>query len=278
MLARLTSVGTLWVTLAAALGLGGCALNLVEARPAKTLPDGDWQVTYAQTLVAPTRVVTDVIGPSRDLVKAAKDGDDLNAEEKQQLIGAALAISLSGPGFGTHIDVARGLPYGFEVGGRLGNGIYALGARKGFSLGDDWETALGVRAAYNSGASPVPYFDDINGFVEVSALKRYDVSGTFLMGKEWADIFRIWFGAKAMQSFISGKIDATAIDLGEEDLSGETMLYYGGLFGMGLGYKWVHLFAELSVMRADGGVEIFGEEHDLSGMVFTPAWGVQVTF
>ena len=127
--ARLAAVAAL------ALVGGACAMNVSETRPAKVLRGGEIQLSEMNDIVIPTRAVGGLIDGARDAANSADDGT-LTPEERRTLIGAASAISLTGPGYGAHIDLAAGLGYRFDLQARIGNGIYALSLRRGFPLSE----------------------------------------------------------------------------------------------------------------------------------------------
>lgn len=240
------------------------------------LPAEAWQVAWSNHVVAPTSVVGDVIDPARKLVAAYKDGGTPSDDEARALVGAATAISVSGPGFGTHLEVARGLGAGFEVSARVGNGIYGAGLRYGVD-GEAWDAALGARLAYNSGSSMVPFFDDLNGFVNVAGMSRVETQLVFAMGKDLGDVFKLWLGLKGISSSLDADVNASAIGLGKDKID-DRINTYGSFVGLALGYRWLHAFAELALLYSVGGIEVFGTDYDLSGIVIAPAWGLQITF
>jgi hypothetical protein len=82
--------------LALALAGGGCAMNVSETRPAKVLRGGEIQLAEMNDIVIPTRAVGGLIDGARDAANAADDRM-LTPEERRTLIGAASAISLTGP-------------------------------------------------------------------------------------------------------------------------------------------------------------------------------------
>lgn len=266
----------LLLALALALGLCGCATNLSEARSARVLRGGEIQVAQANSVNFPVRVIGDVIDPGKQIVSSIDQGTPPTDEEAKKMVGAAAAIALTGVGYGTHIDVGVGLGYRLDLSARVGNGIYGLSLRRGFELGS-WDACVGARAAYNSGATWVPYFDDLNSYVEISDTKRFDGQLFGQIGRDFGEWGKIWFGAKGMVSPFSSTVDTTLVGLGRTELS-DTIGWVGGFFGFALGYRWFHFLGELAVLYSIGEVEAYGYRYDLSGVVVVPTWGLQLTF
>jgi len=261
--------------LALATAGGACAMNVSETRPAKVLRGGEIQLAEMNDIVIPTRAVGGLIDGARDAANSADDG--LTPEERRTLIGAASAISLTGPGYGAHIDMAAGLGYRFDLQARLGNGIYALSLRRGFPLSEKWNLALGARGAYNSGATFVEYADYVTEWVKLSETRRFDGQLFVQAGPEWGEWARLWFGAKGMVSPLRTDIDATRIG-GTQERIEATIYHAGGFVGAAIGYRWIFFVVELNVLASYGHVRAFGEDYDLSGYVIAPSYGFMGTF
>ena len=262
--------------LALATAGGACAMNVSETRPAKVLRGGEIQVAEMNDVVIPTRAVGGLIDGARDAANAADDRM-LTPEERRTLIGAASAISLTGPGYGAHIDMAAGLGYRFDLQARLGNGIYALSLRRGFPLSEKWNLALGARGAYNSGATFVEYADYVTEWVKLSETRRFDGQLFVQAGPEWGEWARLWFGAKGMVSPLRTDIDATRIG-GTQERIEATIYHAGGFVGAALGYRWIFFVVELNVLASYGKFRAFDEDYDLSGYVIAPSYGFMGTF
>ena len=254
---------------------GGCAMNVSETRPARVLRGGEIQLAEMNDVVIPTRAVGGLIDGARDAANSAEDG--LTPEERRTLIGAATAISLTGPGYGAHIDMAAGLGYRFDLQARIGNGIYGLSLRRGFPLSEKWNLALGVRGAYNSGQTFVEYADYVTEWVKLSETRRFDGQLFVQAGPEWGEWGRLWFGAKGMWSPLVTDIDATRIG-GTRERVEATVYHAGGFAGAAIGFRWIFFVVELNVLASYGKFRAFDEDFDLSGYVIAPSWGFMGTF
>lgn len=253
-----------------------CAANFAEMRSARTLDAGEMQVTQANTVVIPTATITSSIEPAQ-IVAERVQGDTLDDADKETLIGGLVAISLSSPGYGTYVDYAVGLDHGFELSGRMGNGIYALGARKSLLQQRPMYASTGLRAGYNSGGSWVGYLDAFNSVVDVWSLRRFDLQHTSSFGVELGEWGRAWTGYKLIYSPFRLSIDATHIGLGKDQAS-SYMLSTGGFIGGAIGFKYVHVAGEILVARTTGELDLYDQQHTLKGWVISPSWGFHVTW
>ncbi len=261
----------------AVLGLaGGCAMNVSETRPARVLRGGEIQLSEMNDIVIPTRAVGGLIDGAHDAANAADDRM-LTDEERRTLTAAAAAISLTGPGYGAHIDAAVGLGYRFDLQARVGNGIYAASLRRGFPIGKIWNLAVGLRGAYNSGATFVEYADDVAEWVKLSETRRFDGQLFVQAGPEWGEWGRLWFGAKGMWSPFVTDIDATRVGGTREHIQA-TVYHAGGFAGVALGFRWIYFVIELNVLKSWGHFTAFDDTFDLSGYVIAPSWGFMGTF
>jgi len=253
-----------------------CAINLSELRSARVLDRGESQLTRGNDVVVPIAGVRQTIRSGVDLAEGLSDDEELSAAEEDTLLSGVTSVALTSPGYGTWLEYSRGLGRDVDASVRIGNGIYGLGARYGLDR-EPWFANVGLRTAYNTGGTWSGLLDTFNGFVKVSELKRADITLIAQGGVEMGEWVRAWAGVKHMWSPYSLEVNASAIDRGVDTATG-TLHYSGGFLGGGVGFRWVHLVGELSVIRARGEVDIFGDVHDLSGLILAPSWGLQGTF
>jgi len=256
----------------------GCAINLAEMRSARVLRGGEVHVAQINSVVVPTAGVRAAIDPAKTLIDEVGEDDELSPDEREVLVGGLSAIALTGPGYGTFLDGAVGLGRGWEGGIRVGNGTYALSMRRRLlPWQGPWHGAAGLRWGYSSGGAWFSVLDWANKAVRVSDLKRMDTAATLTFGREFDEWGRVWWGTKAQVSPYVFELDGSRVGLAEERATG-TMFYAGGYAGGAIGWRWVHFAFEFSVLHARGSVDAFGTEHDLSGVIVAPHWGLQGTF
>lgn len=254
-----------------AASLGGCAINLSEARPARVLRGGEIQVSQINSVVVPSSALQATVDSAKALYSDVSQKKLPSDGEARELAGKTAAIALSGPGYATHLDIGIGLGYRWDTALRVGNGIYAASLRRGVDW-SNWAAALGVRVAYNSGQTWVPYIEDLNSYVDLTATRRIDSQVFAQMGRELREWGRVWLGAKAMYSAYRVTIDATQLGLGVEAI-GDHLWYYGGNLGVAIGYRFAWFVMELNVMGASGKMTAYGVTRDLGGITVSPAWG-----
>lgn len=255
--------------------LAGCAMNISEARPARTLGGGEFQVSAVNNIILPVQVVERAI----NVVDEVTDDTELTEAEQRTIINGVVASALSSPGFAPHMDIAVGLGYGLDTQLRIGSGIYGASLRRGFRLAG-WDTSIGARAAYNSGSSVVPYLDDLNKFAKVADMKRFDGQAFALVGTEFGEWAKLWLGAKWLGSWFKASLDPGLLDeAAEEDLFSGNIMYYGGLLGGAIGYRWIHLVVEVGLYGTwSPGFTVLNYRVKPSGLLVAPSWGLQGTF
>lgn len=257
--------------------LTACALNLAEMRSARVLGGGEVQLTQGNTAVLPTAAVRESIDAARLVIDAAQSGEPLTDEEAHTLIAGATAVALSAPGYGTYGDLALGFGYGWEGSVRMGSGVMGVGLRRRLYAGYPLYAAAGIRAQRSGGAAWIGALDTANDFVSIADLHRTDLSATLEGGLELAEVLRLWGGLRGGLSPYRLSLDASALGLGSAETHGRVSMI-GGFFGFGLGWRYVHVAAELGVERAYGEAILLEQPVDLGGWVVHPSWGLQFTF
>lgn len=257
----------------------GCAVSLSETKPARVLNKGEVQLVQANNLSIPTKFFSNIIESGQDAIDhvEAQGTSAITDVDKNALIGAAVAQALGGAGMGTHFDGGFGVGHQMDLSVRLGNGIYALGWRRGFLWGGKWDANIGLRLGYNSGTSWVPLLNDLNEYAQIAKMKRLDAQLAFQLGREFAQVFKWWLGAKTMLSPYSGEIDAEVIGLGKTSFN-DHLTYLGGFAGLALGYRYIHAFLEMGVYKSIGDVQVAGYDYSLTDYLIIPSWGLQVSF
>ena len=254
-----------------------CAMNVSEARPARILRGGEWQISEANNIVVPTGVIAEAVDKGETVVKLIDEGRPATDEEKALLVGSAVSMALQSPGYGAHLDLAVGLGYGADLQLRIGNGIYAASMRYGLHSGP-WHMTVGARAAYNSGESFIPYIEKLSRYAKIAGMQRFDGQLFAQFGIEAGEWMRLWVGPKLLYSRYGAEIDAAELGLGKESFAGD-LLSYGGFIGAAGGFRVFFVVVELTLLRVEPEtLTLFGNPHTLGGWVVAPTWGFQVVF
>lgn len=255
----------------------GCAMTLGELRPARPLRGGEVQAVYGQDLVLPTATVRQSIELGQQLAEVARDdAAGLSAEQKQDLTRGVAALALGSPGMGSWVEAGVGLGYGWDVGARVGSGSAGLVVRKGLWR-HPWSASVSARAGVNGGDLRLSALSTFNGLVEVGELRRADLGASAQLGLDLGEVGMLWGGAKGTVSPYTLTLDPSRVDLDPVQTQGR-LSWVGPYAGAALGWRYVWLAAELSVLRAGGGFELYGEAVPMQGWVVLPSWGVVVGF
>lgn len=283
------------VVLALALG-SGCASNLSTLQTAKPLARGQFQVSLGAGAFVPVGQIVESVDLAIDEGKRIKDAVDdnervqLTEEDQQRLLTAGIALAVAPPGLVNEVMIRAGLADDLDVGLRYSGISLRLDAKfRFFHSGDGLEVAesrrksfdmaLGVGGARHSFKSPVL---DALKIVQIDDFSRYDVEVPLYISTDFGDIFRLYAAPKYVFSRTS--LDEKLINYAEQGkpVSGfDASLpisvnshFIGSTFGFSLGYKYVHLFAELTGGYTACKPVVFGQQRDLGGVTFYPAIGI----
>jgi hypothetical protein len=210
----------------------------------------------------------------------------LTEEQQRILLRGAASTLLNPPSMSSHLGVAVGVYRNVEVGGRLFTGGWRLGGRYQFLNQEthsvDLSAGLGVSRYSFSWKIPA-----IPELVEVDDYSRWMVDIPVLVGTH-GNWYRWWAGPK----FLLGTFDAgvTLTNPFDDQKYGFTMdgtsWYLGGQAGAALGYKWIFVAAELTVMHTESsanftahtGTASANYEPKVSGTIWYPGIGLMGQF
>ena len=269
------SMKRLAVALAVALALAGaaCSTALSTMQPADTLPQGGWHVGAGMNVDIPASRIIDAIDTAKDL--GDRYADDPNyvptEEEKQQGYDAAIGLALNQPGVTTDLMLRYGIADRFDAGLRWTTTGIHLDGKFQFLAQDihGWDGAISVGVGRHAFEG---LLFDILEYLQVDDFSRYDVAVPLIFGKRLQEWGRFWGGLKYDIAFVS--IDAKLQNVDETLQVDDKVHYFGGFAGFGLGYRWVHLFAELTVMNMWASPVILGRERDIGGIIVVPSGGI----
>jgi hypothetical protein len=282
-----------------ALALGtGCATNLSTLQTAKPLARGQFQVTVGSGLYVPVGQLVDVIDLGIDKGKEINDavqrGESvhLSEEDQQRMLTAGLSLAVAPPGPVTEVTIRAGLADDIDVGLRYSGISLRLDTRyRFFHAGDgpqvaetnrkSFDMALGLAGARHSFKSPVL---DVLKIVQVDDFSRWDVEVPLYVSFDFGDIFRLYAAPKYIYSRTSLDERLVAAAQQGQDVTGFDVSlpakvnshFIGSSFGLSLGYKYVHVFAELTGGYTSCKPFLFGQERNLGGATFYPAIGIAI--
>jgi hypothetical protein len=274
----------------------GCASNLSTMQTAKPLARGQFQVSLGAGAFIPVGQIGDAIDIGINQGKALKNSVEnhesvhLSEADQQRMLTSGVALAVAPPGLVHEVMLRAGLADNLDVGLRYSGVSWRADAKFRFLHSGDGEEvrenarrsfdmAIGLAGARHSFEGPV---FDLLKIIKVDDFKRYDVEVPLYISTDIGDIFRLYAAPKYIYSHTS--LDEQLVNYAEQgyDVSGfDARLpatvkseFVGSTFGVSLGYKYVHVFAEITGGYTFCKPFLFGEQRNLGGATFYPAVGI----
>ena len=261
-----------------------CAPSLATMEPARTTPEGHFQMTTSVD-------VTDTSGPIRDTIEELEDvgGSRMSRADLRTVANATTAALVQPPSLGYQVSLSYGLSKRFEVGVRS-----SMSAIRGWTRWQFLRVSPGIYGALGLGVSGYLYGVPIQQYadeVEDVDFSRWDVDLPLHLGFS-SKVFHIWAGPKLIFSTYDAGVnvcvdqdEGRCADTASVGIDG-TARYIAGQAGIGVGYRQFFVAAELTVARvdvqADVSVDYAGrtesETFDEGGTVLSPAVGMIIWF
>jgi hypothetical protein len=278
----------------------GCASTLSTMQTAKPLARGQFQVSGAVGVFTPVGQLGSLINEGitqgqsiRDTVESGQPYH-LAEEEAQRLLGVGMALAVAPPGVANELMVRAGLLESntLDLGLRLSTTSLRLDGKVRLAHGGDPEDSslpdyqrksydLAIGVGYSRHIFKSPVLDALE-IVKVDEFSRWDLEVPVYLSMDLGDIFKLYAAPKYIYSRTS--LDSRLVDVSREgqDVSGfdlslpaeVTSHFYGASVGFALGYKYVHLFAELTGGYTDCRPVVFGQRRDLGGVTLYPSVGI----
>ena len=283
------------VVLALVLGTG-CASTLSSMQTAKPLERGQFQVSLGAGLFVPVGPIATVadfgIRESDKFLELINGGErvELSQEDQRRLLTAGLALGVAPPGLVTEVMARAGVAENLDMGLRYSGISLRLDAKYRFlhrGSGEDrprsgrssFDMAIGLGLARHNFKSPAL---DLLKLVDIDDFSRYDVEVPFYVSSEAGEILKLYAGPKYVYS--RTRLDQKLVDYSQQgkDVAGFDVSlpsrvnshFVGSTLGIALGYKYVHLYAELTGGYTFCKPSVFGEKRNLGGPTFYPALGI----
>ncbi len=269
---------------------------------AKPLARGQFQVSGGMGLFAPVGQLATAIDQGIGQGKAIKKAIDedqpyaLAEEDAQKLLTAGMALALAPPGVGQELMIRAGLleSTALDVGLRLSTTSVRFDGKVRLLHGGDpddshlpptrrksLDMALGVGVARHLFKSPIL---DALEVVQLDSFSRWDVEVPLYMSVDLGDIFKLYAAPKYIFSRTS--LDQKLVDYSQagKNVTGFDLAlparvnshFYGASVGFALGYKYVHLYAELTGGYVHSRPVVFGQARDLGGVTLYPSVGLAI--
>lgn len=288
------------LALLALLSATGCASTLSSMQTAKPLARGQFQASGGAGLFIPAgqlgTVVDQGIAQGRAIQDALESGQPyrLTEEEAQKLLTAGVALVVAPPGVNNELMLRAGLLEGSEldVGLRLSTASFRGDLKLRLAHGGDpddsplpehkrksFDLALGVGVSRHFFKGPAL---EVLGVVQLDDFSRWDVEVPLYASADFGDILKLYAVPKyvyARTSLDERLVDA--VSFGADVTGLELRLparadshFAGATAGLAIGYKFVHLYAELTAGYTWCRPELFGQVRELGGVTLYPAVGL----
>lgn len=278
-----------------ALASTGCSTTLATLQPAEPMRPGHVQMNAAMTVNVPASRIVDAVDVVATLGDryASDSSYRPSTEEQRQALGAGVGLGLSAPGPNPDLMLRMGVVKDLDVGLRWsGLAAHADAKYRFFSTKEptaEEESAekgkigngpdRGFQGSVSIGVSKALYsgfvFDTLD-FLQVGDYSRWNIEVPVIFGSRLSDFGHVWFGPKYVFSTYS--VDASLKNIGAVGESSGTIHHLGAFGGLGVGYKVVFVFLELTIAKMFANPEILGQKTDLGGIIVVPAGGLMLRF
>jgi len=247
-----------------------CGGGLPLLHPAQTLPAGEVRAAGGFSANIATGPLSTALNAARDAPAAARaSGAPPPAQStKGALVAASVATGLAPVvavrvGFGSAVE--GGVAY-------TGRGIRA-DVRKSFDLGPHWAVSVGgggSAAVYNrrDGGDPPG--------VDLAAVRGWGADIPVLVGyASDGELYMMWLGVRAGWEHVdAGNASAGPATPASHDAPlslAATRFWGGGLLGLAVGFRHVHVAMELDASYASVAGDFAGAHASLRGVTLAPA-------
>jgi len=255
----------------------GCAATLSGFQPAHVPDQGHVSAEFGWDVSAPTGTISRTLDAGRTLARAA-DSRSLSDGERRQLIEAGANLAIDPPAAVMHVGVAFVPIASWELSLRWSSGAWRAGFRHQFLTqernGLDLSAGLGVsRFSYEF---PI---HEIISVIRLDDFTRWSLDFPLLVGKH-GSWYRWWTGPRLLlsryDSAMTLSLPATANTSAEVVAAsvGGNATFLGGQVGAALGYRYIFLGLELTIVRliSHAHLDLAGQRQDadLGGLIIYP--------
>jgi hypothetical protein len=257
-------------------------------QPAHVAPKHHAQAEFGMDVSIPTGIIPDLIDVADTLIDAAGERA-LTDEEVNELYRVSTAAALNPPGATPHIGIAFTVVDNLEVSLRYASSSLRLGSRYQFLHKEKHKVDASVGLGLGYFILPVPLGDTFDPIVTLDDFTRFQVDVPLVFGTS-GSWYRLWGGPRFMYTHFG-----TELTLGIPEIPNVAParsevasfngngVYVGGQAGVAVGYRYVFLGFELTVVRLimDGKLEVLRNNvatFDLSSTIVYPTIGLMGEF
>jgi hypothetical protein len=209
-----------------------------------------------------------------------------NEVEQRQALAAAIGLGLSAPGATPDLMLRVGVIKNLDLGLRWsslavhGDAKYRFLTTRDPSAEEaekDPNVDRGFQGAVSLGISKSLFsgivFDALD-YLQIGDYSRWNIEVPVIFGARLGSFGHYWFGPKYVFSTYS--LDASLKNVGVVPESSGTIHHLAAFGGIGVGYKVIFVFLELTIAEMFAKPEILGQPTDLGGVVIVPAGGLML--
>jgi hypothetical protein len=256
----------------------------------QTLEPGEMQGSVAMQGGVNTNVLSEfqqLVDVSKERIDETKsEGGTLSEREYRQAIDAGLALMLFKPSVSPELHMRVGIVDGIDAGMRYNGSNIKADVKGRLWQSSDEKNVLSVMAGVGRQTIELP--TPIK-YITLSEFSRTDADVALMFGAEPLKYLKTYFGPRMIYSWISAEpiISDDLMAVAPEDIRSispanyfqdENILYVGGTGGVMLGYDWVWLSLEATVMYMEFAPTVIEEERDLSGLQISPVASLMFEF
>jgi len=275
----------------------GCASTLSTMQTAVPLERGQLQVSGGLGAYVPLGTILDVAqvgkAEAERIADAVAGGQDyaLTQEDQRRLLAAGISLAVAAPGVNYELMARTGVARNLDVGVRYSSTALRADAKYRFlHRGDDSpelhavertskDLAIGLAISRQLFSGTLV---DALSFVQLDDFSRWDLEVPLYASIDVGDVFKLYAAPK----YVYGRTSVDQRLVEAEDQAGRFVNlpgavpsrvdshFWGSTFGVAVGYRYVHLFAELTGGYTSAKAQVLGEERNLGGVTLYPAIGL----
>lgn len=272
--------------LLALLGTSGCATSMSYNTYPRPLEPGDVSGSLAGQLTLNSVVIDKAINSLKIADFRTGNSDDLSEAEYRDLMDTVVAFALFRPSVVGEVAMRVGVWDGIDVGLRYNSGVAKGDAKIRLWESDDKKSVVSVTAGVGHGGGLGPKSIKYITWQEFS---RLDAELSVMYGRDFSKYFRAYAGPRMIYSWLS--VEPVISPELEEQIpneykdyrpdqffQNENIAYLGGTAGIMLGFEWIWLHLEATVMYTFFEPVIVDETRNLNGVSVAPVAGISVEF
>ena len=236
----------------------------------------------------PTGTISDAIDVASTLVDAAGERQ-LTDDEVHQMYRAAAAMVLNPPSATPHIGIGFSIVDNLELSLRYATNQVRIGSRFQFLHKDKHKVDASVGLGLGYFALPIPLGDLFDPILKLDDFSRFQIDVPLVFGTR-GNWYRLWGGPRFMYTRFGTALSLDILPIpgvspGRQELAsfGGNGFYVGAQGGVAIGYKYVFLAFELTVVRLimNGDLKVLEKSiasFDLGSTIVVPAIGLMGEF